>query len=121
MLTPASLYHVAVPVTTPRHMFINQLRNYFIGDHAAGLPDGILMVSDCRLTLGQTAQQHIASHHITLPAAQVKRVEERLLARGILLRVDEAALDFLADRGFDPAYGEQAWHALGTALGIALQ
>jgi C-terminal, D2-small domain, of ClpB protein len=33
-------------------------------------------------------------------------VEERLLARGILLRVDEAALDFLADRGFDPAYGE---------------
>jgi ATP-dependent Clp protease ATP-binding subunit ClpA len=36
---------------------------------------------------------------------QVKRVEERLLARGILLRVDEPALDFLADRGYDPAFG----------------
>ena len=47
-------------------------------------------------------------HHMLLLAAQVKRVEERLLARGILLRVDEAALDFLADRGFDPAYGEEA-------------
>ena len=66
------------------------------------------MVSDCRLTLGQTPLQHIASHHATLLPAQVKRVEERLLARGILLRVDEAALDFLADRGFDPAYGEAA-------------
>lgn len=36
---------------------------------------------------------------------QVKRVEERLLARGILLEVDDSALDFLADRGYDPAFG----------------
>ena len=50
-------------------------------------------------------------HHTHLLAAQVKRVEERLLARGILLRVDAAALDFLADRGFDPAFGA-ALHAV---------
>jgi ATP-dependent Clp protease ATP-binding subunit ClpA len=42
---------------------------------------------------------------------QVKRVEERLLARGILLQVDDAALDFLADRGYDPAFGEGPTHS----------
>jgi len=35
----------------------------------------------------------------------VRRLEERLLAKGIALRLDEGAIDFLADRGFDPAFG----------------
>ena len=36
---------------------------------------------------------------------QVKKVEERLFSRGIALRVDEAAISYLAERGFDPAFG----------------
>ena len=35
----------------------------------------------------------------------MRRLEERLLAKGIALRLDEGAIDFLADRGFDPAFG----------------
>lgn len=39
------------------------------------------------------------------PCAQVGRVEERLAGRSIRLQLRPEAVDFLADRGFDPAFG----------------
>lgn len=36
---------------------------------------------------------------------QVGRVEERLVGRSIRLQLRPEAVDFLADRGFDPAFG----------------
>jgi ATP-dependent Clp protease ATP-binding subunit ClpB len=35
----------------------------------------------------------------------LEATRERLMQRGISLRVDDAALEFLADRGYDPVYG----------------
>lgn len=36
---------------------------------------------------------------------QVRRLEQRLADRKMSLRLSDAALDFLADVGFDPVYG----------------
>ena len=39
------------------------------------------------------------------PVAQIKRVADRLSQRKIRLEVTEDAIEFLASRGYDPAFG----------------
>lgn len=40
-----------------------------------------------------------------IASIQLQRLEERLQARELALRIDEAALDLLGEAGFDPVYG----------------
>jgi ATP-dependent Clp protease ATP-binding subunit ClpB len=41
----------------------------------------------------------------SIAAIQTERVQQRLAERGITLKLSDAALDFLAQAGFDPVYG----------------